>query len=871
MTTSPIINRVLWVLARVVPRADRVIWQQEWQAELCWLTERRPSRVQLARRLASAARHACWLRWHQGRVEMLADDLRHGLRALRRRPGYLLATVLTLGLGIGASTAVFSAAHAVLWRALPFPDAHQLVMVSSTLMDAPDAVSPGSASPPDFADWRAMSGAFDGLAAISEGGVSLVAGANAERVTGASVTGDFFPLLKIAPLQGRLLQQIDDPVGAPPVAVISDALWARLLNRDPEALGSTITVEGVPHQLVGIVPAALALPLDAEVWTPLRFTEQTLQTQRGAHYLTVVGRLAPGVGLDAARADMRRVTATIRETLTTESTASVVNLRDAFVGDVRPTFWLLLAAVGILLLVASVNVASLVVAQTSARRQDYAVRVALGASRQRLMRAQLAESGIVGVLGCLAGLVIASASSRLIRGFDDVAVPRLAESQIDWPVTLFAVAVTVGATCVVGIWPAWRLSRLREGMTGRRVLGTRATSRARKILVTAEIGMAVTLLIGAGLIGRSFLQMVNVDLGLDAPNVQTGSLSLPEAAYPPERRVSFVDTLLTSLAGQPGIDASAVVFGLPLSGFNYYISGYERDGVRVSQDDWTRSAVQVRVVGGDYFRALGIPIVEGRAFSDNDRRNQPPTIVINRSAAELLWPGERAIDRTFTVGTRLGLGGLRAGGTVIGVSTDVRDLGPAVAARPTIFLNYRQFPIDEMTLVVRGAGTMPTAAALQGAVRSLDPTVPLYRLRSMDRLRSRVVAEPRLYLSLIGLFALAAVGLAAVGIYGVLSQVVGSQTREIGVRLALGASRGRVAWQVTRQATTLAVIGIVAGSLLALAAGRLIATVLHGVTPTDPLTFALVAAVALTVTLAAAWLPSRRAASIDPARALQID
>jgi predicted permease len=738
-------------------------------------------------------------------------------------------------------------------------------------------VSPGSVSPPDFTDWRTLSKSFAEMAALTGGGYALTGEGNAERVPGTEVTGGFFQVLGSPALVGRTLQHADDEGGGAAVAVLSHALWQRRFGADRNIIGRSVSIDDVSREIVGIMPPEFDFPFGSEVWVPLTFSAHELATQRGAHYLTVIGRLRPNLALAQAQAELNivgKTLATRYPTAGSESRIAAHDLRTALVGDVRPAMRFLFVAVALLLLVACVNVASLVLGAALGRGRDYGVRAALGAGRGRLVRSQLAESLVLAAGGGTLGLLLAAFGIRAIRAIEGADIPLLDQTRLDPSVLFFAAAATIVSAMLFGAVPAWRASRgdlatVLRGETGRSTLD-QGGARARSLLVMAEVGLAVALVVGAGLVGRSFASLLAVPLGFESAGVHTASISWPEASYPPARRAQFLQDLRARLDARPEVASSGAIFGLPLAGINYYISGHTRDGVGLSPEDANLLTVQIRIATPDYFQTMGIQLQRGRAFEDGDRTGRAPVIVVNETAARMLWPDMDPVGRSFTVGTRLGLGGERAGGEVIGVVADVRDNGPAARVRPSVYLAHAQFPMDSVIVVLkaRTAG-LALGEFVREETRALDSNLPVFRVRSMDQWKASVVAQPRLYLGLLGLFALVAVTLAAIGVYGVMAQTVNGRTREIGIRLALGADRWAVVRMVVGQAARLAVAGIIAGCVMAWSARALVAQLLFGVAATDAATYTGVALAVFLVAVLAAWLPARRASKLDPTLALR--
>jgi putative ABC transport system permease protein len=888
--TARLCGAIIAAAAPLAPADVRRDWRREWTAEMSYAAGRArhlsaPRQVgadaALMLRCAGAFVHAAWLRWDRWRLEMLLQDVRYAIRTLVKKPGFAAITILTLAIGIGGNAAIFSAVRAVLLRPLPFPDPDRVVQLFSTTVRNPEAVA-GTASPPDFIDWRRESTSFVEMAAINAGAYALTGDGPAEQVTGASVTGGFFTVLGVAPLYGRALTVEDDAVGGPGVAVLSHALWTRRFGADPQAVGRTITIDADAYRIVGIMPRGLAYPLQSEIWIPQRFTADEIATQRGAHYLDVVARLKDDASIDRAREEMRALAARLAEqypSTNRNSRLAVHEMRSAMVGDVRTPLLLLLGAVGFVLLIVCVNVANLVLTRALGRTRELAIRTALGAGRVRLVRGVLIESLVLSINGGVAGLALALWATSAVSALDrSLGIPLLDETRIDGAVVTFTVGITVLAALLFGSLPAWHTSSIRDVAARIReesgnATGDRRRQRLRSLLIVAETALAVVLLVGAGLLLRSFVQLSSVDLGFDAPRVQTFNVSLPNTAYDmPPKRAALIDAIVTEAASLPGVEAAGAIFGLPLTDFGYTISMSTLDGRRLADDEQMTRSLQVRVVTPHYFRSMGIPILRGRAFEAADRLGAAPVVLVNETAANRLWPGEPATGHQFTLGTRMGQGGVNAGGMVIGVVKDVRDFGPAGPVRPTVYLAHAQFPVSFATITVRTSGAPEASvAALRGIVTRLDPNLPVFRVRTMDQIAGSAVAQPRVYLLLLSLFAAMAVLLAALGIYGVLMHAVAQRTREIGIRLALGAGRRDVVALVVRQAVALAVAGLVIGLAMALGATRLMAGLLFEVAPTDSTTYAIVAVGLMGVALLASYLPARRASRIDPVRAIKSD
>jgi predicted permease len=878
---------VLQAAAPLAPADLRRDWVREWRAEVHYATRvarQRPSRAfqaKLVLRCFGAFAHAGWLRWERWRFEMLVQDLKYAVRTLAKRPGFATITVLTLALGIGANAAIFSAVRAVLLRPLPFPAPERLVRLFSAPVTAAERAS-GTASPPDFTDWRRDNRSFSELAALSADSFAFTGQGAAEQLSGASVTGGFFNALGVPAHLGRTLLPEDDAVGGPNVVVLGYSLWTRRFGGDAQVIGRTIAIEGNAARIVGVMPRSFEYPQQSELWLPMRFSERDLATQRGAHYLDVIGRLRDGVSLEAARDEMRAMGLRMAQAYPSSNRnyrISVHELRSAMVGDFRPALLMLLGAVGFVLLIVCVNVANLVLTRALGRTREMAIRNALGAGRLRLVRGVLVESLLLSILGAAAGLGLAVWGSQGIAALDQsLAIPLLDETRVDGVVVTFTLIVSVIVALLFGSLPAWHSSsfgdlavRIREDSGN--ATGDRNRQRLRSTLIVAETALAVVLLVGAGLLLRSFLRMSSVELGFDASQVQTFNVSMPDMKYKtPLQRAAFVESLVARASAQPGVEATGAIFGLPLTNFRYVISTSTLDGRRLSDEEQDGRSVQVRVVTPDYFRAMRIPIVRGRPLGNEDRDGATPTVVVNERAAALLWPGQNPLGHQFTLGTRLGQDGIPAGGTVVGVAGNVREYGPTANVAPAVYLSHAQFPVSFVTMAIRTRGE-PTAVIepMRAALAELDPDVPMFSVRTMEQRRASAVVRPRVYLLLLSLFAATAVLLAALGIYGVLTHAVAQRTREIGIRLALGARRSEVVGMVVRQASLLAVTGLSLGLSLAFGASRLIRSLLFGIEPSDAMTYAAVALGLLGIALLASYLPARRASRIDPVRALRYE
>ncbi|HET6630157.1 MAG TPA: ABC transporter permease [Woeseiaceae bacterium] len=808
---------------------------------------------------------------------MISDwlhDLRYAGRALARSPGFTAVAVLTVAIGIGANTAIFSVVNAVLLKPLELPEPDRLVRVYDG-----SAGTLGTASPPNFVDWRRDNTVFEDMAAYASTGAALTGVGAAKRVAGAAVTAGFFPVLGTAPMLGRAISSADTVAGQERVVVLSHGLWQRHFGADPGITGRTVQLEGRDYTVIGVMPPGFEYPAGAELWAPLGFSEEELATQRGAHYLDVIARLKPGVTVGEASAQMTalaRVLELRHPDTNTGASAAAVGLREAIVGDVRPALLILLGAVGFVLLIACANVANLLLARTAGRKRELAVRCALGAGRGRLVRYVLTESVVLATAGGVAGLLLAGLGLKLLLMLPVEAVPRLEGTELDGKVLGFTIAVSMLTGVLFGLLPALRAGSSSD-LTGALKSGSaaitadRAGGRTRGALVVAEMALAVLLLTGAGLLLKSFVELQRVDPGFNPSGVLTFDLALPTARYPePGQARAFFAELDRSIEALPGVESAAGVFGLPLSGFNYTISVEKQDGGPAYENPGEERYTQVRIITPDYFRTMEIALLAGRTLTESDRAGTQPVVVVNESAAKLLWPGDDPVGHTFELGTTLGLEGPHVGGTVVGVVADVKHQGLGEESQPEVFAAHSQFPVDFMSITVRTAVPPESLIGpIREQLRAIDSELPMDQVRTMEQRVAESVAQPRFYMLLLSVFAGAALFLAAIGIYGVIAYAVRNRINEIGVRRALGACAGDVLRMVIGRAMALALGGLAVGLLAAFALTRVLSGLLYDVSATDPATFIAVAVLLPAVALLASYLPARRAARIDPMTALR--
>ena len=811
-------------------------------------------------------------------MDTLRQDLRFGLRLLARRPFASLVAVLALGLGIGANAALFSAVDAVLLRPLPFAEQDRLVVIWER--DLARGMARAEVSYPSFADWRREAKSFDGLAALPNAVTEtfLLTGSDEPQLfRGSSVSASLFPVLGVPPALGRVFRPEEDRPGAPRVVVLSHGLWRRAFEGDPAAVGRVVTMNGTPFTIVGVMPADFRYPRGAELWTPLEPSHPDLVVDRGTAWLQVVGRLRAGVSREDALAEMDGIVRRLAETYEQKTEgrgALVVPIAEDLLGATRPALLLLLAAVGVVLLIACANVASLLLAQASERRRETAIRLAIGASRGRILRQRLAETVLLSLLGAAAGLVLAAWGLGALLALAPAEIPRIDEVAIDRRALLFTLAVTLVSALAAGLAPALHAAgrpageALRDG--GRGATGGLQSRRWRGGLVAVEAALALVVVVGAGLLARSFVALQQVPLGYDPRGTLTLGVGLPEWKYkePAEQR-RFFRTLLERVRGLRGVEAAGATLLRPLELGPVGINGWVLREGEANAQITHNPAVNYQVVTPGYFRAMGIPLLAGREFDERDVAGAPGVVVLGEAAARRLWPGEDPI------GKRLAAPGTPPDGdgwkwaTVVGLVPDGRYRG-LTDVRLDLYVTVEQSPFPVQYLVVRSGGDpAPLAAAIRAEVRGLDKDLPVTGIASLGAIVDGALGGPRFRTLLIGAFALLALVLAGVGIWGVVAWSVAQRTKEIGVRMALGARAPEVVRHVVSQGVLPALLGIGPGLLAVAALARVFEGLLYGVAPADPLTFAGVAALLLAVAAGASLLPAWRAARLDPVVALR--
>ena len=811
-------------------------------------------------------------------MDTLLQDIRFGLRQLRRTPGFTIAAVLALALGIGATTAIFSVLDRVVLRPLPYPDPDRLVTVWE--VNDSKGLSHERISPVNFVDYRALSQVFEDAAAWWYPQLTLTeTGHEPMRVNAIETTPNFFHVLGVQPALGPGFP-LSPAYGAPMMAVISHRLWRERFGGDPAIVGRSIALNGPLFIVVGVMPQGFQYPNDTDVWH--RMTWDVAQHSRGAHFMESLFRLKPGMTPEAANGELRALTRRLgveNPSTNGEYSARAVPLATEIVGFFRPALFALFGAAGFLLVITCTNVASLLLARATVREREVAVRAAIGASRGRLVRQFLTESILLAALGAALGVAVAAASVRALVATTPVELPRLAGVGVDLRMLLFALAMAVATAVAFGVVPAALMARgdmnrpLKE--SGRGGDGGGARRRARSVLVAAEIGLAVMLLVGAALLARSFQRLVQQDPGFKPANAVTARVELPYSYSDWTRIVDFYDRVLTSLRTEPGVAIAGASNFLPLEAAwrgPFFVQG------RPQPRSGDEPQAQHQTVTEDYFRAIGVPLVKGRFFDPRDTASAPPVVIVNEALARRQWPAEDPIGKSLTspisVVGPLGRSLLPPHSIfqVVGVVASVKNSTLVRDAEPAIFYTQRQFPFRGLDIVVQDPGD-PAAlvAVVRSSVQRLDPNLPIASARTLDRIVGEATDRPRALMMLMGVFAALALGLAALGIYSVLSYSVNQRRQELSVRMALGAQPRDVLWLVVRQGLWLAAIGGLAGTAGALAIGRAMSSLLYGVSAGDAAAFGTAIALAIVTTLVACLLPARRAAGLDPLEGLRAE
>jgi putative ABC transport system permease protein len=808
-------------------------------------------------------------------MKSLWQDLRFAARMLRKNPGFTAVVVLALALGVGANTAIFSVVNGVLLRPQPYAEPERLVSLWLTPVGER---AEGFVSYQDFADWRAQTRSFEEVASFRHGGYTLNGVGEPQRVEGLRVSSGFFPLLRVRPEAGRLFRPEDDVPGGERVVIISHEFWQRSLGGDPAALGRPLLLNSHPHTVVGILPRGFRTPLDAgaaDIYGTIAHEGANLDS-RGARVTQVIGRLRPGVTPEQAQADLGAVAQSLARQYpdtNADTTAYLVSLHEQQVGKVRFALWVLLVAVGLVLLIACSNVANLLLGRAASRRKEMAVRAALGAGRWRVVRQLLTESILLAVVAGAAGLLLALWSIDALVALGPADLPRLGEIRADGRVFGFALVLSVLTGVVFGLAPALKASRpelhetLKEG--GRGATAGGASRRLRGLLIVSQTALALMLLVSAGLLLKSLVRLLEVDPGFNPRHVLTLRVNLPAAKYAGSApRVAFVSQALERVRAVPGVEGAAFVGPMPFS--HSEVFGDFRIVGRPEPAAGEEPGAAVRSITPDYFRVMGIPVRRGRHFTEHDRKGGVGAAIINETAARLYWPGRDPLGERVR-----GIGANQNGDEppeweIVGVVGDVRHDGLDSEPKPELYLPHQQNSWSWGVFVVRTAAAPEgLASRVREEIMAVDRDQPVVDVKPLAQLVSESVAQPRFYALLLGAFSAVGLTLAVVGIYSVISSAVTERTHEIGVRMALGATPGDIRRLMLRHGMTYALFGIAAGSVGALAAARYLSAQLFGVTATDSFVFTAGPLLVALVALAACYVPARRATKVDPMEALR--
>jgi predicted permease len=821
-------------------------------------------------------------------IDNAMKDVRYAVRALRRNPGFTAVAILTLALGIGANTALFSVVNGVLLRPLPYSDPDRLVAIRNTWEGNNDPLTAsGSISPAEYFDYRDRLQAFESLGVYTAATLSITGDGEPEQLPAAALTAGVFQTLGVTPALGRVFSTAEDVPGVD-VVVLSHGLWQRRFGSARDIVGRSVLLNGATYTVVGVAPAGFRLPDElsdsdpAQLFVPLGLSRDSVRI-RGSHYLSGVARLRRGLTTERGSADVAAVARRFPTEFPNDYPAKMnfaagaVPLLDSVVGRVRPTLLVLLGAVGFVLLIACANVASLLLSRTEGRRREMAVRTALGAGKGRLMRQMLVESVVLALAGGLVGVGLAMALTRVLVALRPQNIPRLDAVGVDLSVLAFALAASTVVGVLFGLLPALQATRLdvqsmlRQG--GRGVAGG-GRQGARRALVVGEVAIALVLLVGAGLMTRSFVRLLAVDPGYRVDHVLTVPISLPGSRYPEKERViSFYQELSRRVASLPGVTSVGAVAGVPLVAERGDLS-LDIEGRPVAPGESRRRA-DWQVVTPGYFKAIGMRVIRGRGIEETDLENTPGVVVINEALARAYWPNDDAIGKRFTLGGGAGPGMV----TVVGIVGDVKQSSLASVSEREMYLAHTQFRfwgggsiLRSLSLVLRTTGE-PTSLirSVRREVAAVDPQLPLGRFRTMEEVRGESVSQPRFLVFLFSAFSIVALSIAVIGIYGVIAYGVAQRRKEIGIRVALGARPAAVAGMVVRQGMGLAAVGIAAGLALALVLTRFLSSFLFSVTPTDPLTLGAVVAALAVAALAASYIPAVRATRTDPVEVLRAD
>ncbi len=818
----------------------------------------------------------------------MLQDIQYGFRQLLKNPAFTFVAVLTLALGIGANTAIFSVVNAVLLKPLPFPQPQQLIAVGMT-----DARQKGtqpelwSLSYPNFFDFREQNHSLTNIAVYRDRGFALTGEEGATSLRGVKTSAEFFDVIGVQPNLGHAFHRADEMAGGGPggfKVIISQDVWRKRFGGDPNVIGRTIELDRRQHVIIGVMPAGLQFPIQSDpidLYTTIADdaasvdASKPMTEQRGSHTMRSIARLKTGVTIEQAQADLGAIAARLEKQYPETNSsfgAGLKPLREELIGDVRTALYVLFGAVICVLLIANANVANLLLARASVRGKEIAVRAALGASRARIVRQLLTESVLLSALGGALGLLLAQWGTDALIKTIPQSIPRIGSIQLDGAVLVFTLLVSLATGVIFGVVPAWHASHV--DLNSSLKAGTRTSGggeskgRLRNGLVMAEVSLALVLLVCAGLLIQSFARLGRVQPGLRADRLLTARIALPEAAYPKnENIIAFFDQLLPRIRAIPGVEAASTIMPLPLSGSGMVTSF---DVEEHPLPEGQRPGAPVRVIASDYFKTMDIPVRQGRVFEQNDRFESPPVVIVNERFANKYFPGRNVVGKRIKPGFAADDKEEKMR-EIVGVVGNVKHLSLKNEDSPEMYLPQTQIPFNTVSLVIRSSLSNPTAltSAVRTELAAIDGTIPLIGVQPFEEYMSRSLARPRFNALLLSIFAGTALLLTAIGIYGVMAYSVAQRTNEIGIRIALGAAQSAIFRLVVGQAMALVGISIGVGLAAAFAATRLLNSLLYGVGASDPLTFGLIVLLIAAVAFVAAWLPARRAAAVDPVIALR--
>ena len=800
----------------------------------------------------------------------MLNDFRYALRQLIKAPGFTFVAILTLALGIGACTAIFSVVNVVLLRPLDYPQPDRIVNIRETnLPQFPEF----SVSPPNYLDWEKQTNSYEYIAAYSGAGLNLTGEGEPQRLVGVKATAHYFDVYGIKPVIGRFLSPEEDAVGKNHVVVLSHGFWQRVFGGARDVVGRPIQLNGEPYQVVGVAPPGFGLASKVDAWTPMAFKpDETANDARGSHYINVVGRLKPGVTVAQAKAELEVIATQLAKQYPDSNKGwgiFMMPVQDYLVRDVKPVLYTLLGAVGCVLLIACANLANLLLARATARSREISIRAALGAGRARLVRQLLTESVVLAVCGGVAGVIMASLGLDALLALAPASLPRIGEIHLDLGVLLFSLALSILTGLVFGIAPAWLAARadvneaLKQGTRGSTEGGARG--RLRSALVVIEVTFALVLLGGAGLLARSFMQLARVDPGFIPENATLLRLSLPQKKYAEkDQQIAFANSLVERVKTLPGVQAAGITHSMPLVGD--YVLGFNIEG-RPHIDPADLPNTNYYSVTPDYFRAMGIRLIRGRIFTPQDDAKAPRVAIINETMARQFFPGEDPIGKRINI-----TNGPDTWREIVGIVGDIKQYGVDKATSAQSYEPFAQVPFTSLNVVVRTTGS-PAAllGALRPAVYAVDKDQPVGAIRPLEEIMAESIARQRFAMTLLTIFSAVALIIAAVGIYGVMAYNVVQRTGEFGIRMALGAQQRDVLQLVLTQGGKLIGLGLLIGLLATLAASRAMGSMLFNVSAYDPLTLASITLLLGAVALIACFFPANRATKVNPIEALRTE